>query len=218
MELIGRANLQTVGLFQEHARSQAPFLDRHCPASAVIRACPPPQTAQPAPHGVLVESHDLSPLGLPVFRRLPLPCMPTPLPRRNRWMLSLSRPTTTAFPKNETGRLPRLSFSRPAQRSLTFRVRSKCSAYPQVPMVAALLPSWIAGISADLKRNTPPQRRHRAHNRRARYRMAAPRQSGLVESPKQSIDDERGFRSSPSSSNSTTELCPLFFNRGNFIS
>ena len=121
MELIGKANLQTVGLFQERARSQVPFLDRHCPASSVIRTCPPPQTAQPAPHGVPVERHDLSPLGLPVFRRFPLPCMPTPLPRRNRWMLSLSCPTAAAFPKNQTGRLPRLFFSRPAQRSLTFR-------------------------------------------------------------------------------------------------
>ncbi len=110
MELIGKANLRTLGLFQKHARSQAPFLDRHYPASTVLRACPPPQTAQPAPHGVLVESHDLSPLGFPVFRRFPLPCMPTPLPRRNRWMLSLSCPTTTAFPKNETGRLPRFPF------------------------------------------------------------------------------------------------------------
>ena len=68
MELIGKANLRTLGLFQKHARSQAPFLDRHYPASTVLRACPPPQTAQPAPHGVLVESHDLSPKGLPVLR------------------------------------------------------------------------------------------------------------------------------------------------------
>jgi hypothetical protein len=110
MELIGKANLRTLGLFQERARSQAPFLRRHYPASSVIRTCPPPQTARPAPHGVPVESHDLSPLGLPVFRRSPLPCMPTPLPRRNRWMLSLSCPTTTAFPKNETGRLPQFPF------------------------------------------------------------------------------------------------------------
>ena len=48
--------------------------------------------------------------GLPVFRRFPLPCMPTPLPRRNRWMLSLSCPTTTAFPENQTGRLPHYPF------------------------------------------------------------------------------------------------------------
>ncbi len=65
VELIGKANLQAVGLFQELARSQAPFLDRHYPASSVLRACPPPQTTWPAPHGVPVESHDLSSLGLP---------------------------------------------------------------------------------------------------------------------------------------------------------
>jgi hypothetical protein len=63
MELIGKANLRTVGLFQKHARSQAPFLHRHYPASTVVRTCPPPHTAEPAPHGVLIESHDLSPHG-----------------------------------------------------------------------------------------------------------------------------------------------------------
>ena len=67
MELIGMANLRTLGLFQERARSQAPFLHRRYPASSVVRACPSPQTAQPAPHGVLAESHDLSPPGFPVL-------------------------------------------------------------------------------------------------------------------------------------------------------
>ena len=110
MELIGRANLRTVGLFQKRATSQAPFLHQRYPASTVLRACPPPHTAEPAPHGVLVESHDLSSLGFPVFRRFSLPCMPTPLPRRNRWMLSLSRPTSTAFPVNQEGQLPRFPF------------------------------------------------------------------------------------------------------------
>ena len=73
----------------------------------------------------------------------------------------------------------------------------KYSAYLQVPMVAALLPSCIAWISADLKRNTSPQRRYRTHNGHARGRLAALRQSGPVESPKQSIDDEWGSGSSP---------------------
>ena len=109
-ELIGKANLRTVGLFQQRARSQAPFLHRYYPASTVLRACPPPHTAEPAPHGVLVESHDLSPLGFPVFPRSPPPCMPAPLPRRNRPMLSLSCRAATAFPKNETGRLPQFPF------------------------------------------------------------------------------------------------------------
>ena len=106
--MIGKANLRTVGLFQQRARSQAPFLHRHYPASTVVRTCPPPHTAEPAPHGVLVESHDLSPLGLPVFRRSPLPDMPTPLPRRNLPMLSLSPRAATAFPLTEEGLLPPL--------------------------------------------------------------------------------------------------------------
>ena len=67
VELIGRANLRILGLFQEGARSQAPFLRRRYPASSVVRTCPSPQTAQPAPRGVLAESHDLSPLGLPML-------------------------------------------------------------------------------------------------------------------------------------------------------
>ena len=36
--------------------------------------------------------------GFPCFGRSPLPGMPTPLPRRNRWVLSLSRPAAAAFP------------------------------------------------------------------------------------------------------------------------
>ena len=68
--MIGEANLRTVGLFQKRARSQAPFLHRHYPASTVVQACPSPHTAEPAPHGVLVENHDFSPLGLPVFRTI----------------------------------------------------------------------------------------------------------------------------------------------------
>jgi hypothetical protein len=41
-------------------------------AQHTLQACPSTQTAEPAPHGVLVESHDLSPLGLPVFRDISL--------------------------------------------------------------------------------------------------------------------------------------------------
>jgi hypothetical protein len=111
MELIGKANLRTLGLFQERAKSQAPFLHRHYPASSVLRACPPPQTAQSAPHGVLVESHDLSPLGLPV---LPVdssfthaiaitPAGPVEIRR------SLARPAA-AFPIGQAGRLPHYPF------------------------------------------------------------------------------------------------------------
>ena len=48
--------------------------------------------------------------GFPCSGRPPLPCMPAPLPRRNHWMLPLSRPTATAFPENQTGRLPQYPF------------------------------------------------------------------------------------------------------------
>ena len=121
MELIGKANLRTLGLFQKRARSQAPFLHRHYPASSVLRACPPPQTAQPAPHGVLVESHDLSPLGLPVFRRSPPPRMPTPLPRRNQ-------PDAIAISSGGNG-LPQMSDGS-ASATLLFEA---CSAFTHVP-------------------------------------------------------------------------------------
>jgi hypothetical protein len=43
-----------------------------------------PQAAQPVSRGSPVESHGLSPLGFPVFRRFPQIDMPTPLPRRDR--------------------------------------------------------------------------------------------------------------------------------------
>ena len=109
MELIGKANLRTVGLFQERARSQAPFLHRHYPVSSVLRACPPPQTAQSAPHGVLVESHDLSPRGFPCCLSIPLSRMPSPIPRRDRSRTvarsSFPRPAA-AFPVGRAGRLP----------------------------------------------------------------------------------------------------------------
>jgi hypothetical protein len=39
------------------------------------------------------------PMGLPVLRGLPLPCMPSPLPRRSHWVLSsLASPAVAAFP------------------------------------------------------------------------------------------------------------------------
>ena len=52
-------------------RSQAPFLRRRYPASLVLRACPPPHTARPLPHGRPVGALP-PPLGLPVLRRTSL--------------------------------------------------------------------------------------------------------------------------------------------------
>ena len=98
--------LSSTGITQLH-RYYGPF--RHPTQPRLVR------------HRSLVGGHAPPLLGLPVFHRSPLPYMPTPLPRRNRWMLSLSRPAATAFPTTQMGRLPPHAFSGPAQRSLTFR-------------------------------------------------------------------------------------------------
>lgn len=55
-------------LLHKRFRSQAPFLRRRYPASLVLRACPPPHTARPVPHGRPVGASP-PPLGLPVLRR-----------------------------------------------------------------------------------------------------------------------------------------------------
>ena len=58
-------------LLHKRIRSQAPFLRQRYPASSVLRACPPPHTARPAPHGSPVGASP-PPLGLPVLRRISL--------------------------------------------------------------------------------------------------------------------------------------------------
>ena len=40
--------------FRHRSTPEVPFLDRHYPASSVVRTSPPPRPAQPAPHGVPV--------------------------------------------------------------------------------------------------------------------------------------------------------------------
>ena len=51
------------------------------------------------------------PKGLPVLHTTPLSHMPSPLPRRNRWVLSsFASPTAAAFPEIQAGRLPHCPF------------------------------------------------------------------------------------------------------------
>ena len=72
---------------------------------------PPPRTAQPHPRGLPVGEHDPPPSGFPVLHRCPYACMPSPLPRRNRWLHTPpSSPTMAAFPDIRTGRLPHSIF------------------------------------------------------------------------------------------------------------
>ena len=51
------------------------------------------------------------PKGLPVLHTTPLSHMPSPLPRRNRWVpSSFASPTAAAFPEIQAGRLPHCPF------------------------------------------------------------------------------------------------------------
>ena len=49
---------------------------------------------------------ELRPLPSAGITRPPCACMPSPLARRDRWVLRSSRPATAAFPESQTGRLP----------------------------------------------------------------------------------------------------------------
>ena len=107
--------------FQHRSRTRGPFLHRHYPASSVLRPRPPPQGAGSVPHDTTVgqRRHASRPEGLPVLHTIPLSHMPSPLPRRNRWVrVSLSFPNGGGLPRKSGGSASALPFSRPAQRSL----------------------------------------------------------------------------------------------------
>ncbi len=100
----------------------APSLRRSYPVSSVLRTNPPPHsTAQPVPRGLPVDGHVPPPLGFPVLRSIPSACMLTPLPRWDHRMVSLISSGGICLPRNSGGSAPTSPFSRPAQRSLTFR-------------------------------------------------------------------------------------------------
>ena len=92
------------------SRTRAPSLRRHCPASAVIQAPPPP-----CRHGLpLTRSRlecALHRQGFPCCNHPPLPCVPPPLPRRSRPVrASTSSRPMAAFPVIQAGRPPRCPF------------------------------------------------------------------------------------------------------------
>ena len=104
----------------KRVRSQAPFLRRHYPASQVLRACPPPHTARPVPHGLPVGvSHHRwgfpCCVGSPCIRAVAI-TPAGPLGVRVAFF-----PNDGGLPRNSGGSAPALPFSRPAQRSLTLR-------------------------------------------------------------------------------------------------
>ena len=89
---------------------RTPSLRRHCPASAVIQAPPPPcRPGLPLTRSRLECA--LHRQGFPCCNHPPLPCVPPPLPRRSRSVRASpsSRPMA-AFPVIQAGRPPRCPF------------------------------------------------------------------------------------------------------------
>ena len=87
------------------------FLDRHYPASTVVRASPPPWRPGLAPHGVPVGACT-PPTGLPVLPRLPssIHADATTPAETVRCICRLSSRPSSAFPLPWEGRLPHYSF------------------------------------------------------------------------------------------------------------
>ncbi len=110
-ELVGRSQSHDLCPHSKRVRSQAPFLDRHYPASSVLRACPPPHSAPPVPHGLRVGGLRHHRWGFPCCDWSPCACMLSPLPRRDRWVLtSLASPAIAAFREFWARRLPHYPF------------------------------------------------------------------------------------------------------------
>jgi len=99
--------------------NQGPFAPRALPrfiahtglsATRHSPACPSPASGW--------RSRTFTVSGFPCCVKSPCTCMPSPLPRRNRWILSLFHPmpgpglmpATAAFPVSQAGRLPHYPF------------------------------------------------------------------------------------------------------------
>jgi hypothetical protein len=88
-------------------RPNLPSLHRHYPASSVLRTRPPPQVAQPGPHGPPVAGRARTAWGFPCCCGSPSADMPTPLPRWNPWSVSRREGLPPPVPRN--GGLPRVA-------------------------------------------------------------------------------------------------------------
>ncbi len=123
--LLGRSQSQFLCPFHQRARSEAPLLHRHYPASTLLRASPPPTRPGLALAGCPLR---LPPLSSSVSRASCafLRYMPSSLPRRNcKVRLSLTSFATLAFPACPIGRLPHQAFRGLVERSLALRVAER---------------------------------------------------------------------------------------------
>jgi hypothetical protein len=99
------ANLPFLRRFLRPPSTEAPSLYRSYPASSVLRASRPSQSARPFSHELPVDPKPRSPLGLPVLRMVHFAYMPSLIPRQVEWNLfAHTIPSTSAFPETGAGR------------------------------------------------------------------------------------------------------------------
>jgi hypothetical protein len=137
-------NPHVLRCFLRWSLTEVPSLCRSYPASSVLRTSPPPHTARPDSRELPVDPYLRSPLGLPVLRLIPYVCMPSPLPRQDRWN-GFAHYCSIDFglPHITVGSAPASQVSRPAQRSLGLQPADLPSRLmrPSTPKApAALLP------------------------------------------------------------------------------
>jgi hypothetical protein len=97
------------------------LLDRHYPASSLIRASPSPQAAQPVSHEVPVDPHCDHRWGFPCCVWSTLPACRRHYPGRSDGPCSLVLSHQRRPSRLHGGLAPALIVSRPAQRLLTLR-------------------------------------------------------------------------------------------------
>ena len=107
--------------FPHPSAPEAPSLRRHYPASAVLRASPPPcRPGLPLAGFRLARARHRQ--GFPCCHHSPLPCVPPPLPRRSRPVRVARFPAGGSLPRYSGGSASAMPVSRPARRSLRVAV------------------------------------------------------------------------------------------------
>jgi len=107
--------------FSRLLSTEAPSLPRHYPASSVVRASPPPQTAWPGsrelPVGRAARDHRW---GFPCCVWSPMSACRRQYPGRTDGIVRSYAPIDCGLPRTYGGSAPALFFSRPAQRSICY--------------------------------------------------------------------------------------------------
>ncbi len=115
------ANLPFCRRFLRPPSTEAPSLHRHYPASSVLRASPPSQSARPVSHELqLIHTAITAGTSRVAYGPLCLHAVAN-TPAGLMELVRSCRSINFGLPQNRGGSAPALVFSRPAQRSLTLR-------------------------------------------------------------------------------------------------